>query len=199
MQDEDISFIEFHKVLQEVEKHRKLKADIRNQAKTQVNQITKEQWEEKSQILQVSRVSVPFEIWGSSILWHVILWSTKTIKFCFASMWNQLQDPTPHLFSYLSSCHHPSPYFFEASPKRFSFTYRPLNFDRTLSDRWPAAFDVHLKTSYRQGVSGPKIISLYFVMVSMRLFQALLLLSYSFDGVDSTVLQVLSNVLFIYY
>ena len=43
MQDEDISFIEFHKVLQEVEKHRKLKADIRNQAKTQVNQITKEQ------------------------------------------------------------------------------------------------------------------------------------------------------------
>ena len=34
MQDGDISSIEFHKVLQEVEKFRKLKADIRNQGKT---------------------------------------------------------------------------------------------------------------------------------------------------------------------
>ena len=33
MQDGDISPTEFHKVLQEVEKYRKLKADIRNQAK----------------------------------------------------------------------------------------------------------------------------------------------------------------------
>ena len=33
MQDEDISATEFHKVLQEVEKYRKLKTDIRNQSK----------------------------------------------------------------------------------------------------------------------------------------------------------------------
>ena len=33
MQDGDISSIEFHKVLQEVEKYRKLKADIRGQGK----------------------------------------------------------------------------------------------------------------------------------------------------------------------
>ena len=46
MQDGDISSIEFHKVLQEVEKYRKLKADIRNQTKTKVRQITKEQQEE---------------------------------------------------------------------------------------------------------------------------------------------------------
>ena len=46
VQDEDISIIEFHKVLQEVEKYRKLKADIRNQAKAKVKQITKEQREE---------------------------------------------------------------------------------------------------------------------------------------------------------
>ena len=46
MQDGDISSIEFHKVLQEVEKHRKLKADIRNQVKAKVRQITKEQREE---------------------------------------------------------------------------------------------------------------------------------------------------------
>ena len=46
MQDGNISPTEFHKVLQEVEKYRKLKADIRNQAKAKVKQITKEQREE---------------------------------------------------------------------------------------------------------------------------------------------------------
>ena len=43
MQDRGISSIEFHKVLQKAEKYRKLKADIRNQAKNKVKQITKEQ------------------------------------------------------------------------------------------------------------------------------------------------------------
>ena len=77
MQDGDISSIEFHIVLQKVEKYCKLKADVRNQAKAKVKQITKEQREnylskeekkarkifyEKPQILQVSRVSVPFKI-----------------------------------------------------------------------------------------------------------------------------------------
>ena len=46
MQDRDISSIEFHKELQEVEKYRKLKADISNLARTKVKQITKEQREE---------------------------------------------------------------------------------------------------------------------------------------------------------
>ena len=46
MQDGDISPTEFHEVLQEVEKYRKLKADIRNQAKAKVEQITKGQREE---------------------------------------------------------------------------------------------------------------------------------------------------------
>ena len=41
-----ISSIEFHKVLQEADKYRKLKVDIRNQTKTKVRQITKEQQEE---------------------------------------------------------------------------------------------------------------------------------------------------------
>ena len=43
MQDGDIFPTEFHKVLPEVEKYRKLKADIRNQAKAKVTQITEEQ------------------------------------------------------------------------------------------------------------------------------------------------------------
>ena len=45
MQDGDISPTEFRKVLQEVERYRRRKADIRNQAKAEVKQITKEQWE----------------------------------------------------------------------------------------------------------------------------------------------------------
>ena len=43
MQDGDISLAEFHRVLQAVEKYRKLKADIRNQAQAKIKQITKEQ------------------------------------------------------------------------------------------------------------------------------------------------------------
>ena len=46
MQDGDVSPTEFHKVLQEEEKYRKLKADIRNQAEAKIREITKEQREE---------------------------------------------------------------------------------------------------------------------------------------------------------
>ena len=46
MQDGDISPTKFQKVLQEDEKYRKLKADIRNQAKAKVKEIAKEQQEE---------------------------------------------------------------------------------------------------------------------------------------------------------
>ena len=46
MQVGDICPTEFHKVLQEVEKYRRLKADIRNQVKAKVKEITKEQREE---------------------------------------------------------------------------------------------------------------------------------------------------------
>ena len=42
IQDGGISSIEFHKVLQEVQKYRKLKTDIRNQSRTKIKQITKE-------------------------------------------------------------------------------------------------------------------------------------------------------------
>ena len=46
MQDGDISPTEFDKVLQEVEKYCQLKADIRNQAKAKIKQITNEKREE---------------------------------------------------------------------------------------------------------------------------------------------------------
>ena len=43
IQDGDISSTEFHKVLQEVQKYREIKSDIRNQIKAKVKEITKEQ------------------------------------------------------------------------------------------------------------------------------------------------------------
>ena len=46
MQDVDISPTAFQTVLQEVDKYRKLKADISNQTKAKVKEITKEQREE---------------------------------------------------------------------------------------------------------------------------------------------------------
>ena len=48
MQDGDISPTEFHKVLQEVEKYRKLKADIRNQVKAKVKETRKKKPRKKS-------------------------------------------------------------------------------------------------------------------------------------------------------
>ena len=72
-QDGDISPTEFHKVLQVVEKYRKFKAHIRNQATAKTKQITKEQGEELLaqgrkelllllQTLQVPSVSMLFKI-----------------------------------------------------------------------------------------------------------------------------------------
>ena len=46
MQDGDISPTEFHKVLEKVEKYRKLKTDSKNQARAKQKQIIKEQQEE---------------------------------------------------------------------------------------------------------------------------------------------------------
>ena len=46
IQDENVSPTEFHKILQETENYRKLKADIRKQAKAKQAKLSKEQREE---------------------------------------------------------------------------------------------------------------------------------------------------------
>ena len=56
MQDGDISSIEFHKVLQEVEKYRKPNAHVRNQAKIKVRQIKKEQQGNIAKIYEKSQI-----------------------------------------------------------------------------------------------------------------------------------------------
>ena len=109
MQDGDISLTEFHKVLQEVEKYRKLKADIRNQTKTKVKEITKEQREE---ILEQGRkegkedflrkIANSSGTQGVSAIQNMKLLRPMTcdfmaykdyksrFKICLSSMWNQL-------------------------------------------------------------------------------------------------------------
>ena len=78
IQDENVSPTEFHKILQETENYRKLKADIRKRAKTKQAKLSKEQREEileqgkkkkkenifyeKSQILQVSTMQMSCKI-----------------------------------------------------------------------------------------------------------------------------------------
>ena len=91
MQDRDISPTEFHKVL----KYRKLKTDIRNQAKAKVKEITKEQ---RVELLEQGRkegkedflrkISNTSGTRGVNAICNmnllhptvVILWSIKTIK-----------------------------------------------------------------------------------------------------------------------
>ena len=80
------------------------------------------------------------------------------LKIYLSSIWNQLQDPTPHLSSYQSSCHHPSQYFFEVLPMRVFSLYLPSAFDHTYTGQ---------RYGIQTGASEPKIISLYPLPVSL--------------------------------
>ena len=56
--------------------------------------------------------------------------------------------------------------FFEL-PMQVFLSYHPLTFDLTHADQWSAALEVHPEMPYRRGVSEPKIIFLYPLMVSL--------------------------------
>ena len=151
MQDEDASPAEFHKILQEVEKYRKIKADIRNQGKTKVKEITKEQ---RVELLEQGRkegkedflrkISNTSGTRGVNAIYNMNLLHPTVCDFMvhkdyknrpkiyLSSMLNQLQDSTPHLSSYQSLYHHPSLYFFEVPPMRVSSLYLPSAFDHIL-------------------------------------------------------------------
>ena len=72
------------------------------------------------------------------------------LKIFLSNIWSQLQDPTPHLFSYRLLCPHPSQHFFEVPLMRVFSLYLPSAFDHTHGDQLSAAFEVHSDTSYRQ-------------------------------------------------
>ena len=147
MQDGDISPTEFHKVL----KYRKLKADIRNQAKAKIKEITKEQ---RVELLEQGRkegkedflrkISNTSGTQGVNAIYNMNLLHPTPCDFIVhkayknwpkiyvSSMLNQCQDSTPHLSSYQSLYHHPSLYFFEVPPMRVSSLYLPSAFDHIL-------------------------------------------------------------------
>ena len=130
MQGEDISPAEFHKVQQEEEKYRT--TDIRNQVKVNVKEITKEQQEEilgrrkkkrrkkRRQIRFFRKIANSSGTKSANVIKNMKpihptacgFMVDKDYKICLSSMWNQLQNPAPHLSRYRSSCHHPSQYFF---------------------------------------------------------------------------------------
>ena len=126
---------------------------------------------EKSQILQVPRVPVPFKIWSFSTLQHVILCSIKDyqnrFKIYLSSMWNQLQDSTPHLSSYRSSYNHSSQYFFEVLPMRVFSPCLPSSVWSYTCWSMTCCFQSLSRHGIQTGVSELKIISLYIVMVSL--------------------------------
>ena len=82
-------------------------------------------------------------------------------------MQNQPQDQTPRLFSYQSSCHHPSQYFFE-SPSHASFlVVSSISFWSYIFWSMTCCFRSSSRHAIQVGVSRPKIIYLYPVMVSL--------------------------------
>ena len=167
MQDRDISPTEFHKVL----KYRKLKTDIRNQAKAKVKEITKEQ---RVELLEQGRkegkedflrkISNTSGTRGVNAIYNMNLLHPTVCDFMvhkdyknrpkiyLSSMLNQLQDSTPHLSSYQSLYHHPSLYFFEVPPMRVSSLYLPSAFDHILFGQWLAVSEVHPGMPYSRDI-----------------------------------------------
>ena len=120
-----------------------------------------------------------------------------SLKNLLSNTWNQLQDPTPHLFSYLSSCHHPSWYFFGDRTKRVSLTYHPSAFDHKLFFDDFRSSSVHV---IQKGISALKIISFYLVMVSLMAFSSsFFVFIQSRRGMFNSFAFSNNDVLFIYY
>lgn len=71
---------------------------------------------EKSQVLPVTRVAMPFKAWSTHALQHVIVLFIMTIKIEIYDD-NQPNDPRLHLFSCLSACPHQLPCFPEGASK----------------------------------------------------------------------------------
>ena len=124
------------------------------------------------------------------------LWSTKTIrstlKICFSKTSNQLQDPTLYLFSYQSSSHHPITIFFWSPSQAGYLTVSPINFLSYAYWSYEHAMQV--------GLAAPKIISLYFVMVSLMASSSSSFVFIQFrQGMFNFLASSNSDMLFIYY
>ena len=158
---------------------------------------------EKSQILQVSRVSMPFKIWSSSTLWHMILWSMKTIKiglklvFPVCGINCRIQNLICPLIDHRFIIHHNIS--LKPFPCQFShcILHQPLMIHFFLS--MICCFQSSSRHAIQAGISEPKIISLYLMMVPLMASSSSFFVFVQFwRGMFSFFASFNSDVLFIY-
>ena len=124
--------------------------------------ITKKTFYEKSEILQVLRVSMPFKILGFPTLRHVILWSIKTIEIglkftlpiCGINF--RIQHLTCSFINHRVTIHHNI--FLKSLACEFShyIFHQPLIIHMLINNLLLSKF----RHAIQVGVSEPKIISL---------------------------------------
>ena len=151
-------------------------------------------------------MSVTFKVWSTPLPrlaasdFMIYKDYKNWFKTCLYSMWNQLQDPAPHLFLYRSSCHHPSLYFY------WSFSHASFLIVPSISP-WSDIFwslTCCFRSSFRHamqmGVSEPKIISFYLVMMSLTVSSRSYFVFIQFRrGMFNFFASSHRDVLFIYY
>ena len=82
-------------------------------------------------------------------------------------MWNQLLDPTPHLFSNLSSHHHPSQYLFEVRPQASFLTVSSISHWSYTLSLMTCCFRSSFRHAVQACLSASKITFWYFMIVSL--------------------------------
>ena len=153
-------------------------------------------------MLQVSRMSMPFEIWSSSTLRHVILWSIKAIKIGLKFLFPVcgINFRIQHLTVLLSIIVWPSITIVLWSPYHVSFlTVSSISlWSYTF---WSTCYFLNSsRHAIQAGVSETKIISLYFLMVSLMASSSSSFVFIQFrQGIFNFFASSNSDVLFIYY
>ena len=109
------------------------------------------------------------------------------------------RSPTPHLFSDQSSCHQPSQYLLKSLPSEFPhrIIHQLLIIHFLLT---VFCFRSSSRHAIQTGVSGPKIIFLYFLMVFLMASSSSSFVFMQFRwGIFNFFASFYSDVLFIYY
>ena len=154
-------------------------------------------------MLQVSRMSMPFEIWSSSTLRHVILWSIKAIKIGLKFVFPVcgINFRIQHLTVLLSIIVWPSITIVLWSPYHVSFlTVSSISFWSYTFWSMTCYFLNSSRHAIQAGVSETKIISLYFLMVSLMASSSSSFVFIQFrQGIFNFFASSNSDVLFIYY
>ena len=157
----------------------------------------------KSQILQVPRMPMPFKVWRPSSLWHVILWSIKTIKIGLTLSFQYVEstlgsNTSPVLLSMIVS---PPMTIYLRSPSHANFLIvSSISFWSYIIWSITYCFRSSSRHAIHVVVSEPKIISLYLVMMSLiASSSSSLVFMQSRRGIINFFASSNSDVLLIYY